>query len=116
MAMTGESISVRLTARQWATIDAGMDNAVSNAIDFLDDRSVEIGGSVRQAGWDQVPWIEGEWPPMEQVITIALSASQWRFVITDLDDSVRRGERRRDQQELDLVRSARDALLPQVPA
>ncbi len=60
---------VQLTARQWATIDPCMDNAIKNAIDAASDP--EPAQAIRQAGWDQVPWVgEGRrWPPMEQVLT-----------------------------------------------
>lgn len=92
MPADGGSISLELTARQWATIDARMDNVVSNAIDFDDEQAVQVGTAIRRAGWDQVPWIEGEWPPMEQVITITLSLPQWRFVATELTEAILRWE------------------------
>jgi hypothetical protein len=109
------SIGVELTARQWATIDADMDNAVSDAIDAGDDRSAELGTAIRKAGWDQVPWVEGDWPLMEQVITITLSAAQWQFVTGQLVRSTPTYERLGDQESLDLARSALDRLLPQLP-
>jgi hypothetical protein len=111
----GDSISLELTAMQWATIDARMDNVVSNAIDSDDEQAVQVGTAIREAGWDQVPWVEGEWPPMEQVITITLSLLHWRFVTTELTEAIPRWKRLGMQESLDLCRSALDELLPQLP-
>jgi hypothetical protein len=109
------SISLELTARQWATIDARMDNVVSHAIDSDDEQAVQVGTAIREAGWDQAPWVEGEWPPMEQVVTITLSLPQWRFVTAELMEAIPGWERLGDQESLDLCRSALDELLPQLP-
>jgi hypothetical protein len=75
-------ISMRLTARQWATVDATMDNAAQAAIDRYEDDALPV--SIREAGWAQVPWVgdDRSWPPDEQIITIALSREQWDLVVT----------------------------------
>ena len=73
--------AVHLTARSWATIDATMDNVGHTAIFTMrpdDEAAVE---AIRQAGWDQVPWIDGAWPPMDQILMIRLSADLWQFAI-----------------------------------
>lgn len=94
-------IRLGLTARQWATIDAQMDNsaylmregAVARGevaecdmprLGFLglDD----LPKSIRQSGSAQVPWVGPDqvWPPDEQVLSIELSDSQWQFIATEL--------------------------------
>lgn len=57
-----EPIALQMSARIWAGIDAGIDNVVSLAAVDGDERSVRIGQSIREAGWDQVPWVNGDWP------------------------------------------------------
>lgn len=97
---------VQLTARQWATIDACMDNAVKNAIDAASDP--EPAQAIRQAGWDQAPWVgQGrQWPPMEQVLTIRLRRDQWQLALDALalDDPVY--EQLGDEESLQLGRDA----------
>lgn len=47
-----ESIALRMSARIWAGIDAGIDNVVSLAAVDGDEQTVRIGRSIREAGWD----------------------------------------------------------------
>jgi hypothetical protein len=82
-----EPISLRLTARVWATIDAQVDNTISMAVVDGPEEFVRTGQAIRQAGWDQVPWVDGEWPPMDQEIAIALTRDQWEFALGQVDDS-----------------------------
>lgn len=59
-----ELITVQMPARIWAGIDAGVDNVVSLAAVDGHEQAVRVGEAIREAGWDQVPWANGEWPPM----------------------------------------------------
>jgi len=81
------SVPVTLTARQWATIDATMDNAVHAAIDDYLDHAPAM--EIREAGWAQVPWVgaEKQWPPDGQLISIELSDDQWDLVFAELASS-----------------------------
>lgn len=72
--------TLRLTARSWASLDAAADNAMSNNAIDGDSQVVLTGGVIRQAGWDQVPWIDGHWPAMTDVISITLTVEQWLFL------------------------------------
>ena len=58
-------IALQLTARQWATIDATMDNVAQDAQDSYEDP--EPAGAIREAGRQQVPWVgrDRRWPPMD---------------------------------------------------
>lgn len=82
-----ETVQVRLSAREWATVDATVDNVVAVAAVELDEVTVTRGRAIRQAGWDQVPWVDGDWPPMEQNITIDLRDDQWRWTVVQLRQS-----------------------------
>jgi len=77
-------ISVQLPVRLWAVVDGTVDNAVSTANITGNQDTVRTGKAIRQAGWDQVPWVDGEWPPGDQVIAIALSSEEWRFALCKL--------------------------------
>jgi hypothetical protein len=74
-----EPVTLQMSARVWADIDAGVDNAVSLAAQDGDEQVMYIGQTIRQAGWDQVPWVNGNWPPMNQIISIRLTRAQWWF-------------------------------------
>jgi hypothetical protein len=77
-------VALHLTARQWATVDAAMDNAARAAIDEYDDAGPAV--NIREAGWAQIPRVgeASNWPPMNQLITIALRRDQWDLVVTAL--------------------------------
>ena len=72
-----------MSARVWAGMDAGVDNVVAVAAQQGDETVAEFGHAIRRAGWDQVPWVNGEWPPFDQIISIRLTAEQWRFIAAD---------------------------------
>jgi hypothetical protein len=107
-------ISMRMTARQWATVDATMDNAAQAAIDEYEDDALPV--SVREAGWAQVPWIgdDRSWPPDERIITIVLSREQWDLVVTALaaDDAVY--DQLNDHESVDLGRDAHRIITQQL--
>lgn len=71
--------ALSMTARVWSGIDGGVDNVVAVAAQNGEESVVEFGSAIRQAGWDQVPWVNGELPPMDQVIEIRLTREQWAF-------------------------------------
>ena len=108
-------LSLRLTARQWATIDANMDNVASQARDtFGDDGPAR---AIRQAGWDQVPWVgpAKDWPEDKHVLTIRLTHEQWEFALTCLRSSAQVYEELRDETSLQLGQDAEDAIQTQLP-
>lgn len=80
-------VRVDMPARVWSGIDGAVDNVVALAAQNGDEATVEVGQRIRQAGWDQVPWVDGAWPPMNQVIPIRLTMAEWTFAA----DHVRRG-------------------------
>jgi hypothetical protein len=51
-------VTLDMPARIWAGIDAGVDNVISLAAEDGDEARVEMGQRIRQAGWDQVPWVK----------------------------------------------------------
>ena len=81
-------VTLDMPARIWAGIDAGVDNAISSAAENGDEATVEVGQQIRQAGWDQVPWISGAWPPMDQVISIRLTMAEWMFAADEARHSI----------------------------
>lgn len=107
-----DMITLHMPARVWAGIDAGADNVVSNAVVDGDERTAQLAQSIRQAGWDQVPWVDGEWPPMEQVISIRLSRVQWRFAADDARACVRVYESLEDEVSAQLGRDALAVIEP----
>ena len=108
------AIALQLTVRQWATIDATMDNAAHNARDSFEDPEPAHG--VREAGWQQVPWVgqDRQWPPMDQVLTISLRRDQWELALDVLaaDDPIY--EDLGDLESLRLGRDAREAISRQL--
>ncbi len=101
-----EPIAVSMTARIWAGIDAGVDNVVALAAQDGDVETVRFGSAIRRAGWDQVPWVRGEWPPFEQIISIQLTAAQWRFAAEDARRGVISYESLGDDVSAQLCRDA----------
>jgi hypothetical protein len=77
-------LPLRLTTRQWATIDATMDNLASNAAgNGKDDQPAR---SIREAGWKQVPWVGAtkQWPADDEILTITLIRDQWDLAVQQL--------------------------------
>ena len=79
------SITLRLTARKWATVDAVVDNALQAAAEDGEDTSIPA--NIRASGWAQVPWVgqERAWPPDSQVIEITLTAEEWDYSVEVLE-------------------------------
>jgi len=101
-----EPITLRMTARIWAGIDAGVDNVVSLAAEDGDERTIAIGLAIREAGWDQVLWVNGNWPPMDQTISIRLTRAQWRFAADEARKSIAVYEGLHDDESAQLGRDA----------
>jgi hypothetical protein len=101
-----EPITLQMSARIWAGIDAGADNVVSLAAVDGDERALRIGQAIREAGWDQVPWVNGDWPPMDQVISIRLTRTQWRFAADEARKSIAVYEEFHDEESAQLKRDA----------
>ena len=99
-------VTLNMPARIWAGIDAGVDNAVSTAAQNGDEATVEVGQRIRQAGWDQVTWVDGDWPPMDQMISIRLTVAEWRFAADDARNCVPIYEALGDEVSAQLGRDA----------
>jgi hypothetical protein len=101
-----EPITLQMSARIWAGIDAGVDNVVSLATVDGDEQVVRMGRAIREAGWEQVPWVHGAWPPMEQVISIRLTRAQWLFAADEVRKSIPVYEELDDEESAQLGRDA----------
>jgi len=105
---------VQMETRQWLIIDSTMDNEVIGEAQNGDPSGVvDLGMSIRQAGWDQIPgWphdIQGfeTWPAPGQRSTIALSRPQWDLVISTLERWAAVSDRSRDPRSADDAASSR---------
>jgi len=103
-----------METRQWLIIDSTMDNEVIGEAQNGDPSGVvDLGMSIRQAGWDQIPgWphdIQGfeTWPAPGQRSTIALSRPQWDLVISTLERWAAVSDRSRDPRSADDAASSR---------
>jgi hypothetical protein len=85
---------------------ASVDNVVSLAVVEGDEQAVSIGRAIREAGWDQVPWMNGNWPPMDQIISIRLTRAQWQFAADEARKSVVVSEELHDDESAQLSRDA----------
>ena len=106
-----ELVTLDMPARIWAGIDAEVDNAISSAAEDGDEATVEVGQRIRQAGWDQVPWVNGAWPPMDQVISIRLTVAEWMFAADEARRSVPIYEGLGDDESARCQRSGRSPVL-----
>lgn len=101
-----ELVTLNLPVRIWAGIDAEVDNAVSSAAEEGDEATVQQGQRIRQAGWDQVPWVGGAWPPRDQVIPIRLDQADWTFAADKARRSIPIYEELGDEVSAQLGREA----------
>lgn len=109
------NLRLSLTARQWATIDAQMDNsaymmreAAAARGEVSEEDMPRLGflglddlpRSIRQSGSTQVPWVGPDqlWPPDDQVLSIELSDTQWQFIATELRNAAGVYEHLGDQE------------------
>lgn len=107
-------IPLRLTARQWATIDGTMDNLGSNARSCGEDDRPAL--RIREAGWEQVPWVGAakEWPADDEVLTITLRRDQWDLTLQELQQAHGDYAELGDQQSLGLGQDAERAIRGQL--
>ncbi|MFC5994307.1 hypothetical protein ACFQE5_08800 [Pseudonocardia hispaniensis] len=111
MSAADATVAVQLTARSWSVIDATMDNTAANARNGLDYATEDVALAIRQAGQEQVPWVDGQWPPMEQILTIRLSTADWNFAIGQVRQSL---ERPVDDETESLERTVLEEVTPQL--
>jgi hypothetical protein len=107
-------LGLRLTSRQWATVDATMDNAAHHARETGGDEDAAL--AIRRAGWDQVPWVgpARDWPPESDVLTIRLRREQWKLAVGQLQKDHPVYEELGDQESLHLGRDAEQAIRAQL--
>jgi hypothetical protein len=110
-----DMIIVELPARLWSAIDATVDNSIALAGVEGEEEVVRTGQEIRRAGWDQVPWVDGAWPPMDQILTIRLSGSQWRFAMDKVAGDEASYVRIGDRESLELGREALAVVSPHLP-
>jgi hypothetical protein len=99
-------VTLDMPARIWAGIDASIDNAISLAAPNGDEATVQLRQGIRQAGWDQVPWVNGAWPPMDQLISIRLTQAEWTFAADEARHSIPIYEELGDEVSAQLARDA----------
>lgn len=101
-------VTLRLTRRQWATIDGVLDNAANVAIALDEDPATPM--AIREAGWAQAPDQPAGQPPAEEPIDISLEADQWTYVTTALTTAQQSIAAIDDPQSLALVNDAAAAV------
>jgi hypothetical protein len=87
MSSDTDLIALQVPSHVYATVDSQMHNAASSAIATDDDEREDLASSINEASEAQVPWVDGNWPPMDQVLTISLTRAQWSFVVRELEDA-----------------------------
>ena len=80
-----ETLTIRMPAQAWATMDAEMDGTGSTARVEGPQEWADLADAIREEGWRQVPWVDGEWPPMEQEISLTLTRGRWDFILKRVD-------------------------------
>jgi hypothetical protein len=103
-----------MSARIWAGIDATADNVASTAVVAEDERTFRFAQAIREAGWDQVPWVNGNWPPMDQIIAIRLTRAQWQFCADEARKSITICEEIHDEESAQLGRDALAVIEPAI--
>lgn len=106
------SIRTSLTAKQWSTIDAVMDNVAANAR-ITGEPSEARADSIREAGVAQLP-LSRPWPPGDDLVSVTLPEEDWKFVLDSLEASEKINEELGLQESLTVVRSAREAVRSQL--
>lgn len=95
-----------MAARTWSAIDATIDNVISVAAVDGETGVVRTGEAIREAGWAQVPWVNGQWPPFDQVIAITLTRAQWEFALERMHEHAGIYAGLGDETSLELSRAA----------
>jgi hypothetical protein len=98
--MTG--LSLRLTARQWATSTLRWTTPRTAPVTAA--RTTGPAQRIREAGWEQVPWVGGakEWPPGKKILTITLRRDQWDLALRHLVQDHSVYEQLADEESLEL--------------
>jgi hypothetical protein len=109
-----EVVSVELPARLWSGLEATMDGVISFATEDGDTERAQIGAAIQEAGWAQVPRLDGDWPPMDQTINISLTRRQWRFTLEETREYIPIVESIGDQESLEILQRAVDVVTPQL--
>jgi hypothetical protein len=109
-----EMIVVHLPARAWATADACVGLASQDAVGADDYQKADFGDQIKSDAGLQIPWNDGAWPPDEQVIAIALTRAQWRFVLNELAANIPLLEDLGQTEDVTLVEQAIEVIRPQV--
>ena len=79
-----------MSVGDWQIIDATIDNSVDMAAEDGDQRVLDQGRGVRNAGWEvaRLHPRSGEglvgWPPTEDELSVTLPITTWRFVLDEL--------------------------------
>ena len=79
-----------------------------------DERTLRTAQAIREEGWAQVPWVNGNWPPMDQVISIRLTRAQWRFAADEARKSIVLYEELHDEVSAQLGRDALTVIDPAI--
>ena len=76
-----DTLMIRMTARTWATIDGEMNSTGSTSRVDGPQEWARMADEIRHEGRRQVPWVNGQWPPMAQQIKVSLTREQWTFIL-----------------------------------
>lgn len=106
---------MRLIARTWSAIDATIDNVISTAAVAGEADAVRTGEEIRESGWAQVPWVDGQWPPLDQQIAISLSRAHWEFALERMREHAEIYARLGDATSLELSRAAIEVMTAALP-
>src|SRR5579885_1676374 len=87
-------VEIVMPLADWFFIDAVMDNAAQSSIETQDPDATRRPRAIREAGWAVTQPLTDQfvkarqWPPpdavMSQGVTIALSPSDWNFIVDGL--------------------------------
>lgn len=105
-----DRVTVRMTVRDWATVDAELDNTSSGSRVDGPQGKADLADAIRDAGRVQVPWQGQDWPPMSDWLDVTLSRSQWAFALAEVEGSISVYEELDDQESADLGRAAAAAI------
>ncbi|KAB2369630.1 hypothetical protein [Actinomadura montaniterrae] len=85
-------LAISLPMRQWHIIDGTVDNEINSRYERPDWEDIRtVGMTIREAGWHQVAGMtpgtprSGAWPPDDEVVTVKLPRSCWRWVVAVLE-------------------------------
>ena len=101
-----DPLTIEMPTRLWACIDAEMDNASQTAVQLGDPDGSAVALTVREAGWAQVPWVDGAWPPGESMLAITLARAQWQLALSALTSAAPVYEELADGETAELGRQA----------